>query len=1787
MKRQEKHSWIYDVLFLLVFILAGYLRLTGVNWGEGQHQHPDENFLEGVLSSLQAQKCADAGIPVEACPPEQKTWLSIGDYFNSKTSTLNPYNRGYNFFVYGNLPMTIVRVAVDAMHVTDVKILGRQFSALADLFTILFLYLAVSRLYNRRVALLASLFSALAVLQIQQSHFFTTDLFVNAFAFLAIYLAVRILDARGPENMMHEAESDAVEPVDAADYEAHLTAQEEVPAKQESWIAGYRPLLTSPLFLLSIGFGIAFGMALASKVNIYPLALLLPGAFAVRHLEQHKDTDIRSFKTEYWYWIVACLVVGGLAAVISFRIFQPYAFDGIGVNSQWIANIQEQRVQAKGDADLPWNLQWARRSHLYSFENLTTWGLGLPLGILAWAGFLLMGWRIFKGEWRHALLWGWTALYFLWQSMQFNPTMRYQLPIYPLLCMMAAWVIFEVAGLKVRRFERSKVPALLAGLLGVTVVLLTAAWAFAFHSIYIRPEPRIAASRWIFQNIPGPINLKIETGQDGTAPYNQPLPFPTGVNIQPSMPYQTSFTAQSDGILKEVLLGHVAAYPDELPAQLQLSVLQNPNDTQPLASTFTNSSQDVLKALSQSATFDPAPALAANQTYYLKFEMTTPEGRVNVCGPISLTLNNGGGTTQQTVDASEPCTVTVASPFILPFVPQVDGTLTQVSVEHAINPDAATTSAPKALSLYLSDQPNPGPEQSTARASVQGTFATDNDPRGDSYTFTLDQPIVVKKGDQYYLTLSVDSGVLTLSGSSVSNETDYDYGLPFRVDSYDAFGGIYRGDLTEQVYWDDNNDKLNRFIDILNQTDYIFIPTNHQYAQITRLPERYPLMTYYYRELMGCPQDADIIKCYYEAKPGDTKGRLGFDLVAVFDTYPKLGNFEINDQYAEEAFTFYDHPKVLIFKKSDNFNIDEVKSSLSTVDVTKAVHLAPRQFKGYSNLMLPAARLALQRAGGTWSQLFDYNWMWNKYPALGLVIWYLFIFLLGLAVYPLIRLAMPGLADKGYPLSRALGLVLFGYLAWLGGSFGIPYTRPTIAIIFLLILLLGGGLAWYQREELRQEWGEKRKYFLMVEGLFLGFFLFDLLIRLGNPDLWHPAKGGERPMDFSYLNAVIKSTSFPPYDPWFAGGYINYYYYGFVLVGTPIKLLGIVPSIAYNFVLPTLFAIVGICAFSIGWNLISGDKGKGMGERLSNISIDPSPLISGLAASAFTLFLGNLGTIQMIYQKLQQIGSAGAFDWDPSISILERLTWAAQGFSQVLQGTPLAIGYGDWYWNPSRVVPPLGGNEITEFPLFTFIYSDLHAHMIAMPLALLALSWALAVVVGRSHWRNRTTAALGLVVGGLIIGALYPSNLSDMYTYLPVGLVALGYVIWRYADAPSFYKRVGLVVGAIAALTVLSFVMYEPYRAWYSQVYSALDPWKGPFTPVGSYLTHWSLLLFVVVSWMAWETHEWMAQTPVSALRKLKPYQLLIEAAIVLIVLVLLYLQYRMNSLFFPGVSIAWIALPLAAWAGVLLLRPDLADTKRFVLFLIGTALVITIVVEVVVVRGDIGRQNTIFKFYLQSWFLLAVSAGAALAWTIPGYFKWLPGWRAFWQTALILLLACAALFTVTGISGKVHDRWIVEAPHTLDSMTYMNYAQYDDFGQRMDLSEDYRAIRWMQDNVKGSPVIVEANCVEYHWCTRFTIYTGLPGVVGWNWHQRQQRGLMSTWVEDRVAEVGNFYNAVDVESARSFLKKYGVSYIIVGPLERAAYTPEGIAKFSQYEGQYWTEVYRDGGTAIYKVIPQ
>jgi len=1236
--------------------------------------------------------------------------------------------------------------------------------------------------------------------------------------------------------------------------------------------------------------------------------------------------------------------------------------------------------------------------------------------------------------------------------------MRYQLPIYPLLAMIAAWFIIN-GPRSIKNSVGEIRPAnyvlrITYPVLAVIVLASTFAWTYAYTRIYTRDHSRVQATRWIFQNVPGPLNLNIAPGTEGS--YNQPLSMPYGYVLAPNTPYDTQFVAFASGPLTALTLGRAA---------------------------------DV------------------------------------------------------------------------------------------------TSSGPQTLIAQLAAEPGFPPESILSTATLTTDFAPRNNSRGESYTLSFDQPVELDQNRTYYLRL-VYTNLLSISGSAPIHETDWDDGLPLRMDGYDAYGGMYDGSLNFQMYWDDNQDKLERFTSNLDQGDYIFITSNRQWATTTRVPERYPLTTAFYRSLIGCPAEQDVIWCYNEAEPGMFQGQLGYELVKTFTSYPEIFGYRFNTQYADEAFTVYDAPKVLIFKKTASYNSESVRAILEQVDLSKVVRITPRQASNYpGDLMLPLDRLADQRTGGTWSELFSYSSLQNRYPVIGLLIWYLALGLLGLFTWPILRLLLPGLSDKGYPLSRLTGLLFLAWFAWMVGSLGGEYSRGMIAAGYGLIVL-GGALAfWFQRAAIAAEIRAKGKAFLLVEAVFLILFLIDLGIRLGNPDLWHPGRGGERPMDFSYLNAVLKSSSFPPYDPWYAGGYINYYYWGFVLVGTPIKMLGIVPSIAYNFVLPTLFALLGIGGFSVAWNLVSGIKSQ---VSEADSTLRPSTfnlqLIAGSAAAAGLVLIGNLGTVQLIYRALQKMVVENAVMEAPDVSVFQHLGWAVQGLGKLVTGQGLPIGWGEWYWAPSRVMP-VGDLAITEFPLFTFIYSDLHAHMIALPLTVLAVAWALSTLLARnlSRWQWLATLAFG----GLVVGALRPTNTWDFPTYLALGALVVGYAVFRYVEIGEarrfglspLIQRVILALAAIGLLAAFAVLFYQPFARWYGLGYSSLDLWKNEKTPLGSYLTHWGLFLFVIVSWMTWETRQWMAQTPVSALAKLKPYEILIEIALALVVALTVAFQFALN------VKIAWLAFPLAAWALLLMLRPNQPDVKRLILFMVGTGLVLTMVVEFVVLVGDIGRMNTVFKFYLQVWVLFALSAAAAFGWLLAEFDQWSAGWRNSWYVVATLLFAGALLYLFTGSMDKIRDRMASETPFTFDSMSYMQFSTYWDQAD-MTLDEDYQAILWMQQNIKGSPVIVEANTPEYRWGSRYTIYTGLPGVVGWNWHQRQQRALFPpNWVTDRVDAVGNFYTTSSEQYARDFIDKYSVSYIVVGQLERIYY-PQGIEKFERFNGILWDKLYENGQTAIYEVRP-
>ena len=1162
-------AWLTTVLLILILAAGTALRLVGMDWDEGQHLHPDERFLTIVVTSIQPGK--------------------LSEYFNTATSTLNPYNVGQTFYVYGTLPLLFTRFVADSLNMSgygNIYMVGRYLSALMDMLTVVLVFLAASRLFkNEKIGLLASAFAAFSVLPIQLSHYFTVDTFSNFFAFLAIYLAIVVMTVESKPNtsIISEESEDIL-----------------------GWIGGnWRSLIPYA------SFGVALGMAVACKVNAGLIALLLPVSAWVWW------SRLPDEEKEWNFWVILRnLVIAALVSLMVFRIFQPYAFMGPGflglkINEHWIANLKEIANISSGDVEVPYAWQWARRPLTFALNNMVVWGLGVALGVVAWGGFLWMGWRIIKGEWqKYLLIWGWTGLYFLWQSLNWVRAMRYQLLVYPTLAMIAAWLVFDLWNRRPRREKLARLPKVASITLGSLGLILTALWAFAFIQIYTRPVTRIEASRWIYTNVPGPINLEVQT-TNGIQ--KQPLGYHLRYLLSAEQPLELVIRPEIDGYLTGFQFGHVvdATSDPSVQSPIKTIVVEVYSESDPaslsmglLSGGFPPDASDG-RGLSQIIKFDLPVMVKAGEPYHFRFHLVESDLVLSLSGTMALELNqNSAVRMQYLMDAVE--LITPSQAYTEAFTSNYDGTLQSILLNRVV--DWSGSSSEKTVKVSILD-PNQGGAL-IGEAIIAGQFLAKNDVRGEGIKVTFSTPVEIKKSQQYFiqLELSAGEGQIGVSGSRPALESTWDDPLPLGLDGYnpfDYYSGTYRTDLNFEMYWDDTEEKLTRFETTLDQADYLFLTSGRQWGTLPRVPERFPLTTEYYRVLLGCPEDKDVVWCYRVAQPGMFESELGFELVSVIQSDPNLGTFKFNSQFAEEAFTVYDAPKVMIFQKTNAYSSEKVATLLGRVDLTKIIKVSPGGAgKSVGTLLLPEDRLEGQRAGGTWSDLFDWDALINQSQFLTVVFWYLFISLLGWVIFPFTRLAMGGLADKGYALSRLIGMVVFAWLAWISGSLGLTISRGLLLVAFGVIFAIGLGIAWLTRDELKEEVKANWRHYLRLEALGLIFFLVFLAVRLGNPDLWHPYKGGEKPMDFSYFNAVLKSSTFPPYDPWFAGGYINYYYYGFVLVGMPVKLLGIVPSVAYNLILPTLFSLLAMGAFTVGFNLVHGTQTAnpiGLSQIASNV----------------------------------------------------------------------------------------------------------------------------------------------------------------------------------------------------------------------------------------------------------------------------------------------------------------------------------------------------------------------------------------------------------------------------------------------------------------------------------------------------------------------------------------------------------------------------------------------------------
>ncbi|MCD6356481.1 MAG: hypothetical protein J7L66_04260, partial [Anaerolineaceae bacterium] len=675
-------------------------------------------------------------------------------------------------------------------------------------------------------------------------------------------------------------------------------------------------------------------------------------------------------------------------------------------------------------------------------------------------------------------------------------------------------------------------------------------------------------------------------------------------------------------------------------------------------------------------------------------------------------------------------------------------------------------------------------------------------------------------------------------------------------------------------------------------------------------------------------------------------------------------------------------------------------------------------------------------------------------------------------------------------------------------------------------------------------------------------------------------KGGEKPMDFSYFNALVKSVVYPPYDPWYAGGYINYYYWGFLIAAIPTKLMAIVPSIAYNLILPSFFSFSAMAVFSIGSNLYQFARLKAKGDQTKKIG---RKYIAGFIAIIFFLILGNLGTVKMIIQGFQRLGGienagSGNEGLAPIYSLFE-------GVKVFLKGERFNYYPGDWYWIPSRAIP---GEPITEFPYFTFLYGDPHAHLFALPITLISLCWTISLIKEKMKYKRKWELILKVLLGGVIIGSLYPTNTWDYPIFVFVACIGIIFTYIKYGDPPRDLlpnidlklKRVFISLLGAIGFGILSYVLYSPFSKWYGLGYSSLRLWSGEKTPIQSYITHWGFFLFCIYSWLIDEAIKWMKRTPISAINKFYPFRYSILTGLVLIIAIWIFL-------FIQQIIISIFVMPALLMIILLVLRRKVSDSERIILFFTAIGLGLTILVETIVLSGDVGRMNTVFKFYLQAWTFLSISS----AWYLYSFIKnseahLKSNIRSAWRFMFILIAISVALYPLFASVDKINDRISKEVPLTLDGMDYMRYSVLPEKDTVMDLNEDYKLIRWMQDNIKGTPTIIEANTPEYRWGTRITIYTGLPGVIGWNWHQRQQRAINpSDWVFNRVKDVDLFYTSPYLSDAAAIIEKYNIELIVIGQLENAIYPAEGIQKFLRDTNGIFKIIYSNENTYLLRVV--
>mgnify|MGYP003371922521 FL=1 len=671
--------------------------------------------------------------------------------------------------------------------------------------------------------------------------------------------------------------------------------------------------------------------------------------------------------------------------------------------------------------------------------------------------------------------------------------------------------------------------------------------------------------------------------------------------------------------------------------------------------------------------------------------------------------------------------------------------------------------------------------------------------------------------------------------------------------------------------------------------------------------------------------------------------------------------------------------------------------------------------------------------------------------------WWLLALLMGLLAMPVTGRLFEGFADKGWMFSKVLAIGIAGFLTWFLVAVEIlPFTTLTCVGVCIFCALICFWLFHRQTKKGIEVFPTGRLSLVVKEEL-LFFAVFLLWTYLAG---FHPqAYGTEKFMDYGFMEAMMRSTTLPARDLWYSEGTINYYYGGQYFAVFLTKLSGSSVALTYNLMRTFVAGLAFVLPFSLVYQMLS-DRFFGKLPNKKRWILGAAGITAGTAVS----LAGNMHYV--IYR------------------------WVLPLLSK-LQGVETTESY--WFPDATRYIgfdPDVQDKTIHEFPCYSFVLGDLHAHVVNIMFVLLVLgllyAWmqwmwkrkSLEDVEQKINWKRELLMPHILVVS-VLLGMFQWTNFWDFVIYF---VVAGGVVL--FTNAVRFGKRPGRVLGVTLAQGA------EVLAISYAVIL--------PFT-------------------LKFET---MVQGVALAQNHSLPHQLLILWGLPVLVLLLFFV-----SLFLERKK--------------RVTRPDL-----FGVILGLCAMGLVLIPELVYVR-DIyengnARANTMFKLTYQAYIMFGIAMGYVI-------------FRLFTVTRqkILKVLAGICLFFLTWtvgyfgncVSSWFGNVWEVSAYQGLDATTYLE----------TDFPADAPAIRWLKENIEGAPVVLEANGDSYTGFERVSASTGLPTVLGWYVHEWLWRNDVAD-LNQKSADIETIYTSGDAAAVQKLLAQYEVEYVFVGSKEREKY---------------------------------